>query len=70
VQVIEILIVGIVFMALFGTIYSTFTVPTGNTVPYDATTTIILKIVPLLVVIGLLYYVWSSSQKHKGGMKI
>jgi len=85
VQVIEILILGIVFMALFSSVGSLFTNPVwyvstqGNNatftnttgIGYDATTAIILKIVPILIVIGVLYYVWSSSQKGKtGGLKI
>lgn len=70
-KVLDILVVGLVFMALFPTIYNSFMVPTGNTTPYSGVITTIFTIVPLLVVVGLLYYVWTSSQKgHGGGIKI
>jgi heme/copper-type cytochrome/quinol oxidase subunit 2 len=68
-KIVELLIVALVFMALFPTIYSAFVTPTGNAVPYNATTTVIFALVPLLIVIGLLYYMWSSSV-GRGGLKI
>jgi heme/copper-type cytochrome/quinol oxidase subunit 2 len=66
-RIVELLVVALVFMALFPTIYDAFVNPTGNTVPYNATTTVIFQLVPLLIVIGLLYFMWNSSVGHKQG---
>lgn len=65
-KIIEILITGLVFMALFPTVINMFLTPTGNTTAYPALYMTIFSIVPLLVVVGLLYYVWSKSQGGKG----
>jgi len=78
VKIVEILIIALVFCALFPTIYSTFTNPqtlniSGNASPgeyyntYNPTVNTILTLVPLLIVIGLLYYAWSTSMGHKKG---
>ena len=67
-KIIEILITGLVFMALFPTVITMFLYPTGNTTAYPALYMTIFSIVPLLIVVGLLYYVWSKSQ-GKGGVK-
>jgi len=66
-KIVELLIVALVFMALFPTIYSALVNPTGNSAPYSATVTTIFTLVPLLIVVGLLYYAWSSSMGHKKG---
>jgi len=70
-NVIEILITGLVFMALFPTLMTTFLTPTTNTTVIPALYMTIFSIVPLLIVVGLLAYVWSKSQGGKGaGIKI
>lgn len=66
-KIIEILITGLVFMALFPTVITMFLNPTGNSTAYPALYMTIFSIVPLLVVVGLLYYVWSKSQGGKVG---
>ncbi len=69
-KIIEILITGLVFMALFPVVSDLFLHPTGNTTAYSTLYMTIFSIVPLLIVVGLLYYVWSKSQggKGKGGV--
>jgi len=69
-QIIEILIAGLIFMSLFPTLSDMFLHPTGNTTAYPALYMTIFSIVPLLIVVGLLYYVWETSQgkKQKGGI--
>jgi hypothetical protein len=84
-KIVEILIVALVFMALFPTIYSSLTNPTwyvstiGNNATYTNATAIgypalyntMFTLISLLIVIGLLYMMWSSSIGHgKGGLKI
>ncbi len=65
-KIVDMLIVALVFMAIFPTIYLAFTNVTG----YNGVTTTIFGLVPLLIVIGLLYYAWNSSggNKGKGGL--
>lgn len=79
-KVLEILIVGLVFMALFPLLSNTFfntdwhvstignnaTYTNATVIPYPTLYSTIFGIVPLLVVVGLLYYVWSKSQGGKG----
>lgn len=68
-QVIEVLIAGLIFMAIFPSVMTMFLVPSGNTTPYPAMYLTIFSIVPLLLVIGLLYMVW-GRKGGKGGIKI
>jgi len=83
-NLIGILIAGLVFMAIFPTLMNSFTNPTwyvstiGNNatytnatgIPYPTLYNTIMGIVPLLIVVGLLYYVWSQSGQGKKGIKL
>lgn len=78
-QLIEVLVVGLIFMALLPSVMTLFINPTwyvstiGNNatftnataIAYPTTYNAIFSIVPLLLVVGLLYLVWSG--KKKGG---
>ena len=78
-KVLEILIVGLVFMALFPLLSNTFfntawyvstignnaTYTNATGIPYPALYNAIFGIVPLLVVVGMLYLIWTKSY-HKG----
>ena len=70
-DIVEILIVVLIFTALFPTISEMFLHPTTNSTPYPALYMTIFSIIPLLIVIGLMYYIWSGAQsgkKHGGIM--
>jgi len=60
-DLVKILILGLIFMALFPTLMNTFTTPTGNATPYPALYMTIFTIIPLLLVLGLLTKMWGNS---------
>jgi len=60
-ELVKILILGLVFMALFPTLMNVFITPTGNATPYPALYMTIFTIIPLLLVLGLLTKMWDHS---------